>query len=123
MERKKRHHRRDEAAVLPLLCHRAGGVVVAPLGEPLLERGARVAGLACTGGAQGYIDKAHQLGVDAYLSGEISENTTHSARDNGIHYIAAGHHATERYGAKALGEHLAEQFGLEHVNIDIDNPA
>ena len=58
----------------------------------------------CTGGAQGYIDKAHALGVDAYLSGEISENTTHSARENGIHYIAAGHHATERYGAKALGE-------------------
>ncbi|MGB1257212.1 MAG: Nif3-like dinuclear metal center hexameric protein, partial [Thiolinea sp.] len=77
----------------------------------------------CTGGAQGYIDKAAGLQVDAYLSGEISENTTHSARENGVHYIAAGHHATERYGAKALGEHLAEQFGLMHINFDIDNPA
>lgn len=77
----------------------------------------------CTGGAQGYMDKACELGVDAYLSGEISENTTHSARENGVHYIAAGHHATERYGAKALGEHLAQQFGLQHFYYDMDNPA
>ena len=46
----------------------------------------------------------------------------HSARENQIHYIAAGHHATERYGIKALGEHLAGQFGLEHIFIDINNP-
>lgn len=77
----------------------------------------------CTGGAQGYIDKAHELGVDAYLSGEVSENTVHSARENSIHYIAAGHHATERYGVQALGEHLAEHLGLTHIHIDIDNPA
>ncbi|MBN3562953.1 Nif3-like dinuclear metal center hexameric protein [Aliamphritea spongicola] len=77
----------------------------------------------CTGGAQGYIDKAIEHGVDAYLSGEISEPTTHSAREEGIHYFAAGHHATERYGAKALGEHLAEVFGVEHHFVDIDNPA
>lgn len=77
----------------------------------------------CTGGAQGYMEKACELGVDAYLSGEISENTTHSARENGVHYIAAGHHATERYGAKALGEHLAQQFGLMHFYYDMDNPA
>ena len=77
----------------------------------------------CTGGAQGYIDKAIEQGVDAYISGEISEPTTHSAREEGIHYFAAGHHATERYGAKALGEHLAEVFGFEHHFVDIDNPA
>lgn len=77
----------------------------------------------CTGGAQGYIDKAYELGADAYLSGEISENTVHSARENGIHYIAAGHHATERYGVQALGQHLAEQLGVTHIHIDIDNPA
>jgi len=77
----------------------------------------------CTGGAQGYIDKAHELGVDAYLSGEISENTVHSARENGIHYIAAGHHATERYGVQALGQHLAEHLDVTHIHIDIDNPA
>ena len=77
----------------------------------------------CTGGAQGYIDKAHELGADAYLSGEVSENTVHSARENGIHYIAAGHHATERYGVQALGKHLAGHLGLKHIHIDMDNPA
>jgi dinuclear metal center YbgI/SA1388 family protein len=77
----------------------------------------------CTGGAQGYIQQAFELGADAYLSGEISEHTVHFARENGIHYIAAGHHATERYGIQALGNLLAEQFGLEHIFIDINNPA
>lgn len=77
----------------------------------------------CTGGAQSYIGQAIALGVDAFVSGEISEQTTHEARENGVHYFAAGHHATERYGAPALAEYLAEQFGLEHQFIDIDNPA
>lgn len=77
----------------------------------------------CTGGAQGFIDQAAALGVDAYISGEISEKTTHEARECGIHYFAAGHHATERYGVLALGEHLAEKFGLEHHFVDVDNPA
>ena len=77
----------------------------------------------CTGGAQGYIQEAINFGVDAYLSGEISEPTTHSARENQLHYIAAGHHATERYGVQALGEHLAVQFGIECKFIEIDNPA
>ncbi len=86
-------------------------------GEHLIKRLAW-----CTGGAQGYIEKAVELGVDAYLSGEISEPTYHSARENGIHYFAAGHHATERYGAKALGEELAQTFNLQHQFIDIDNP-
>lgn len=76
----------------------------------------------CTGAAQGYIDKAIALGVDAFVTGEVSEPTVHTARENGIHFYAAGHHATERYGAKALGEHLAATFGLEHQFIDIDNP-
>ncbi|MEL0169204.1 MAG: Nif3-like dinuclear metal center hexameric protein [Pseudomonadaceae bacterium] len=76
----------------------------------------------CTGAAQGYIDKAIALGVDAFITGEVSEPTVHAARENGIHFYAAGHHATERYGAKALGEHLAATFGLEHEFIDIDNP-
>jgi len=77
----------------------------------------------CTGGAQSYIGQAIKLGVDAFVSGEISEQTTHEARENGIHYFAAGHHATERYGAPALGAYLAEQFGIAHQFIDIDNPA
>lgn len=77
----------------------------------------------CTGAAQGFIDQAAELGVDAYISGEISEPTAHVARELGIHYFAAGHHATERYGVQALGAHLAERFGLEHRYIDVDNPA
>ncbi|SEA63149.1 dinuclear metal center protein, YbgI/SA1388 family [Thiothrix caldifontis] len=77
----------------------------------------------CTGGGQGHIQQAVELGVDAYLSGEISEHTVHVARENGIHYLAAGHHATERYGIQALGNYLAEQFGLEHYFLDINNPA
>ena len=77
----------------------------------------------CTGAAQGMIDQAAALGVDAYLSGEISEPTAHFARETGIHYFAAGHHATERYGVQALGAWLAEEFGIEHIFIDIDNPA
>ncbi|MDY3197950.1 MAG: Nif3-like dinuclear metal center hexameric protein [Pseudomonadaceae bacterium] len=76
----------------------------------------------CTGAAQGYIEKAVALGVDAFVTGEVSEPTIHIARECGINFYAAGHHATERYGVKALGEHLAEHFGLEHQFIDIDNP-
>jgi dinuclear metal center YbgI/SA1388 family protein len=77
----------------------------------------------CTGSAQGYIERAAVLGVDAYLSGEVSEHTVHSARELGVHYIAAGHHATERYGVQAVGEYMAKKFGLDHQFIDIDNPA
>ena len=76
----------------------------------------------CTGSAQGYIEQAAALGLDAFVSGEISEQTTHLARELGINYFAAGHHATERYGVKALGEHLAHYFGVQHQFIDIDNP-
>lgn len=76
----------------------------------------------CTGAAQGYIEQAIPLGVDAYLSGEISEQTVHIARETGMHYFSAGHHATERYGAWSLGRHLADNFGLEHEFIDIENP-
>ena len=76
----------------------------------------------CTGGAQGYIEKAIAANVDAYISGEISEPTVHIARESGVHYFAAGHHATERYGAMALGQKLASAFDVEHEFVDIDNP-
>lgn len=76
----------------------------------------------CTGGAQGYFGAAVEAGVDVYMSGEVSEQTTHLARESGVAYIAAGHHATERYGIGALGEHLASQFELRHTFIDIPNP-
>jgi dinuclear metal center YbgI/SA1388 family protein len=77
----------------------------------------------CTGGAQGFIDQAIALGVDAYLSGEISEQTVHAARESGLHYWALGHHASERYGVQALGDWCAKELGLTHQFIDIDNPA
>jgi putative NIF3 family GTP cyclohydrolase 1 type 2 len=76
----------------------------------------------CTGAAQGFINTALDAGLDAYISGEISEPTTHTARECGIHYYAAGHHATERYGVQALGKALAEEFGVNHNFIDCDNP-
>ncbi|WP_341248654.1 Nif3-like dinuclear metal center hexameric protein [Cupriavidus pauculus] len=76
----------------------------------------------CTGGAQGYFAAAVAAGVDVYLSGEVSEPTTHLARESGVAYIAAGHHATERYGIRAVGEHLSQRFGLRHTFIDIPNP-
>jgi dinuclear metal center YbgI/SA1388 family protein len=77
----------------------------------------------CTGAAQSAIGEAQRAGAMLYLSGEISEPTAHFAREMGIAYLACGHHATERYGVQALGEHLAAAFGIEHRFIDIDNPA
>lgn len=76
----------------------------------------------CTGGGQDFIELAVQQGLDAFISGEISERTTYTAREMGIHYFSAGHHATERYGVKALGEWLADEHGLDVEFIDIDNP-
>jgi dinuclear metal center YbgI/SA1388 family protein len=76
----------------------------------------------CTGGAQNYFEQAAALGVDAYISGEVSEQTFHLARELDVHYFAAGHHATESYGVQALGRHLASHFGLGHDFIDIPNP-
>jgi len=76
----------------------------------------------CTGGAQDYINRLADLNVDAYLTGEVSERTVHIARELGIHFYAAGHHATERYGIQALGQHLAKKFNLQCEFIDIDNP-
>lgn len=77
----------------------------------------------CTGAAQSYIEAAAALGLDAFISGEISEQTVHVARECGIHFFAAGHHASERYGVQALGGYLAQHFTLEHRFLDLDNPA
>lgn len=76
----------------------------------------------CTGAGQDYIEAAARAGIDAYISGEVSERTTHVAREAGIHYFAAGHHATERYGVQAVGDRLRERFGIDFRFIDIDNP-
>ncbi|QGU33241.1 Nif3-like dinuclear metal center hexameric protein [Thermochromatium tepidum] len=97
------------------------------LARPALRVGGETGFIArlawCTGGGQGYLEQAASLGVDAFLTGELSEQTTHQARELGLCYLAAGHHATERYGIQALGEHLAERFGLWHRFVEIDNPA
>ncbi|MFC4206709.1 Nif3-like dinuclear metal center hexameric protein [Vreelandella malpeensis] len=77
----------------------------------------------CTGGGQDMITQAFEAGAEVFVSGEISERTTHLAREMGIHYIAAGHHATERYGVQALGEWVADEYGVAHRFVDIDNPA
>mgnify|MGYP001604325149 CR=1 FL=1 len=76
----------------------------------------------CTGAAQGYLEHAAALGVDAFLTGEISEKTVHEARELGIHFFSAGHHATERGGVMALGAYLASEFEVEFEFVDIDNP-
>jgi putative NIF3 family GTP cyclohydrolase 1 type 2 len=76
----------------------------------------------CTGGGQSYINLAAEQGIDAFISGEASEQTIHTAREMGMHFFAAGHHATERYGVKALGEWLATEHGVEVIFVDIDNP-
>jgi len=77
----------------------------------------------CTGGAQGYFEAAIAAGVDAFLTGEVSEPQVHLARETGVAFLACGHHATECFGAPALAAHLAERFGLEHRFIEIANPA
>jgi len=97
----------------------------AALGRPVLSEGQhgvrRVAW--CTGGGQGYIDAAADAGADLFVSGEVSEQTIHVARERNIGFIAAGHHATERFGAQAVGDWLAQRLGIQHEFIDIANPA
>lgn len=76
----------------------------------------------CTGAAQNFLEDAIRIGADAYLSGEISEQTVHLAREADVAYLAAGHHATERFGVRALGEHLAARYGVAHHFVDVHNP-
>jgi dinuclear metal center YbgI/SA1388 family protein len=77
----------------------------------------------CTGGAQGYFEAAIAAGVDAFITGEVSEPQAHLARETGVAFLSCGHHATERFGAPAVAAHVAERFGIEHRFIEIDNPA
>lgn len=111
-----------DAALDALAARVAGALRRAPLvvrgdGRPLR----RVAW--CTGGAQGYFEAAIAAGADAFLTGEISEPQAHLARETGVAFLACGHHATECYGAPAVGAHIAAQLGLAHQFIEIDNPA
>ncbi len=91
-------------------------LVVGPTDRPIRRLG------LCTGGAQDMLGEAIELGLDAFISGEISERTTHMARESGVTYIAAGHHATETGGVRLLGERLAAEFGIEHRFVDVPNP-
>ncbi len=103
----------------------AGSIETALHRSPLMVGAARrpIRRIAwCTGAAHDWIGQAIALGADAYVSGEIAERTTHEAREAGIVYLAAGHHATERYGVQALGIHAAAHFGIEHRFVDDDNP-
>ncbi|HKL78768.1 MAG TPA: Nif3-like dinuclear metal center hexameric protein [Gammaproteobacteria bacterium] len=77
----------------------------------------------CSGGAPDLVAEAAEAGYDLYLTGESNERATHVAREMGIHFLAAGHHATERFGARDLGDHLARRYSLEHTFRDIPNPA
>ncbi|WP_406704292.1 type 2 GTP cyclohydrolase I [Sodalis sp.] len=76
----------------------------------------------CSGGGQGFIEMAAQAGMDAFITGEVSEQTIHIAREEGLHFYAAGHHATERGGIRALGDWLAQQYDFDVTFIDIPNP-
>jgi dinuclear metal center YbgI/SA1388 family protein len=77
----------------------------------------------CTGGAQGYFESAVAAGADVFITGEISEPQAHLARETGVAFLACGHHASERYGAAAVGARIAQDLGLAHRFIEIDNPA
>jgi dinuclear metal center YbgI/SA1388 family protein len=75
-----------------------------------------------SGGGADYIADAIAAGADALLTGEPVERVMSTAREAGIHFIAAGHYATETFGVKALGEHVAQRFGVRHVFLDVPNP-
>jgi dinuclear metal center YbgI/SA1388 family protein len=107
------------AALTALLQFRVGRppVVAEGDGRPIRRIG------WCTGGAQGHFEAAIAAGADAYITGEISEPQMHIARETGVAFFACGHHATERFGAPAVGARLAERFAIEHEFVDIANPA
>jgi putative NIF3 family GTP cyclohydrolase 1 type 2 len=111
----------ENAAALTQLLHtRLGKTPVSVVPDPsrALKRIAW-----CTGGAQNLFEEAIAQGIDAFITGEISEPQAHLARETGVSFYACGHHATERYGAPALAAHVAQNLGLQHRFIEIDNPA
>ena len=110
-----------EGGLVFLLCiHMLGGIRLLVVGD---GPGPIRTIAWCTGGAQSYFEAAIAAGADAFITGEISEPQAHYARESGVAFLACGHHATERFGAPALAAHVAQQLGLEHVFIDVDNPA
>jgi dinuclear metal center YbgI/SA1388 family protein len=75
-----------------------------------------------SGAAAGYLGDAVALGLDGFLTGEPSEHAMADARENGLHFISAGHYASETFGIRRLGELVAERFGVEHRFVDVPNP-
>ncbi len=111
----------ENASSLATTVHQALGrspVMVTPDATRAIRRVAW-----CSGGAQSYFEAAIAAGVDAFITGEISEPQAHLARETGVAFLACGHHATERYGAPAVAAHVAAQWGVAHQFIEIDNPA
>ena len=110
----------DAAALAQRVAQSLGRTPVVVAGAPgrILRRIAW-----CSGGAQSYFEAAIAQGVDAFITGELSEPQVHLARETGVAFLACGHHATERYGAPALAAHVGQNLGLQHQFIEIDNPA
>jgi dinuclear metal center YbgI/SA1388 family protein len=75
-----------------------------------------------SGGAQKYLNQAVSAGLDAFITGEVSEHIMHHAREENIHFISAGHYATETFGIKKLGELIGNKFNIDVQFIDIPNP-
>jgi dinuclear metal center YbgI/SA1388 family protein len=75
-----------------------------------------------SGGGAGSLGEAVQAGLDAFLTGEPAEPALEEAREAGIHFVAAGHYATETFGIRRLGDMVAERFDVEHRFIDVPNP-
>lgn len=76
----------------------------------------------CTGAAQSMMTHAIDAGAQVFITGEISEPTVHLARETGVGFVCAGHHATERYGVQALGNAIQKEFDIRVDFVDIDNP-
>lgn len=75
-----------------------------------------------TGAGASYLEEAIALGADAFLTGEPAERVMAQAREAQVHFVAAGHYATETFGVRRLGERLSERFEIEHVFLDVPNP-
>lgn len=126
-----RHFGEHELGCLAVLAAPTCAADIAREAERVLARPPLLIGLPerevrtvawCSGGAQDWFEAAIDAGTDLFMSGEAAEQTTHLARESGVPYLAAGHHATERYGVMALGAHLAEQCGLACEYVEVDNP-
>jgi dinuclear metal center YbgI/SA1388 family protein len=91
--------------------------LIFPFGPSIIENVGII-----SGGAQKDVKQAVLQNLDLYLTGEVSEHTLHYVKEERIHFVAAGHHATERYGIQALGEHIKNKFDVRVEYIEIPNP-